>query len=848
MMGLTFLTLRRCAQRAYFHFVTTFEGASISVARFPWIESRVMSLASGTLAGDKVKDVGVAEVASRSRKGKPVPIFHGADFSQYRRGIICAILYFLGARVGFLLTPQPHPVSTFWPANAILMAMLLPTPGKQWWSILVATFLAHLVVELGNNVPVSMVVCWYVSNCIEALVGAACIRRLVGFPIRFDTFRRMTGFIIAGPFLAPFVSSFIDAGFVKLIHWESDSYWEIYRMRFLSNALATLTVVPVMVMVGPLSTKKFRNLPWKRIFEGFILMGGLLAAGKILFLEDKLPVNIVSTLLYVPLPFLLWAAVRFGPLGLSTSMLMTALLTIWGAIHGLGPFGQMTPTQNVFSLQIFLIVMSVPLMLLSVVLEERKNVVQALSESETRFRVAADAIPAMLWMSGTDKRCTFFNQGWLDFTGRLLTSELGDGWAEGVHPDDLPSCLQVYTNSFDQRKHFRMEYRLRRKNGSYGWILDEGIPRYSVDGTFEGYIGMAVDITRAKETEAALGQSEKRFREVVESQPDLVCRFLADTTLTLVNEAFCRFFGKQRKELVGRSLLQLIPAQEHDRVSERISFMVQSPKIATFEYKTPTTCGVENWHQWIVYPAFDEAGHLVEFQATGRDITEQRKAAESLRVTNDQINKLARQLVHAGEEERRRIARELHDDFSQKLAAHAIALSNFGQSVVAGDSSVLERLEKLQDQAVSLSEDLRLVAHELHPHRLEQVGFESALRSFCGEFSALTQLKISLALELNGILPSDVALCCFRVVQESLRNTARHARAMKVQVYVHAVAGNLVLLVADDGVGIEERKRKEAEGLGLTSMAERIEMLSGEFHIGKRKTGGTLVAVEIPIT
>jgi signal transduction histidine kinase len=233
---------------------------------------------------------------------------------------------------------------------------------------------------------------------------------------------------------------------------------------------------------------------------------------------------------------------------------------------------------------------------------------------------------------------------------------------------------------------------------------------------------------------------------------------------------------------------------------------------------------------------------LVGAWIAGRTIHARTGRAEQLEREQEQV------AAAAAEQERRRIARELHDDFSQKLAAHAIALSNFRQIVVAGDSSVLERLEMLQDEAVSLSDDLRVVAHELHPPRLERAGLESALRSFCDEFSALTHLKIDLNLEVERTLPADVALCCFRVIQESLRNIGKHARALQVQLYIHEVDARVVLLVADDGVGIEEQKLEVAGGLGIISMAERIELLSGKFHIGRRKTGGTLIAVEIPIT
>lgn len=126
---------------------------------------------------------------------------------------------------------------------------------------------------------------------------------------------------------------------------------------------------------------------------------------------------------------------------------------------------------------------------------ERKRAEEALRESEARFRNMADKAPVMIWMSGTDKLCTFFNKGWLDFTGRNLEQELGNGWAEGVHQADLDRCLEIFNESFDARKEFAMEYRLRRNDGEYRWILDKGVPRVEPDGTFIGYIGTCIDIT-----------------------------------------------------------------------------------------------------------------------------------------------------------------------------------------------------------------------------------------------------------------------------------------------------------------------------------------------------------------
>lgn len=152
---------------------------------------------------------------------------------------------------------------------------------------------------------------------------------------------------------------------------------------------------------------------------------------------------------------------------------------------------------------------------------EQRRLQLELEGSEARFRLLGDSAPIMLWIAGRDARCTSFNQRWLEFTGRSMDTEIGDGWVEGVHPEDLQHCMDTYLTAFVHKRAFRMEYRLRRADGQYRWLLDTGLPRYSPEGAFAGFIGSCIDVTDFREATDALrvmkGQLEGRVKEAGEA-------------------------------------------------------------------------------------------------------------------------------------------------------------------------------------------------------------------------------------------------------------------------------------------------------------------------------------------
>jgi PAS domain S-box-containing protein len=159
---------------------------------------------------------------------------------------------------------------------------------------------------------------------------------------------------------------------------------------------------------------------------------------------------------------------------------------------------------------------------------KRRRVESSLRETEERFRLVTNAAPVMIWASDVNKLCTYFNDSWLTFTGRSIDQELGNGWAEGVHREDIDGCLAIYTRAFDRRQRFRMEYRLRRSDGEFRWILDAGVPRFAPDGSFCGYIGSAVDVTDQKLAEAALSGLNRKLIRAQDEERALIARELHD--------------------------------------------------------------------------------------------------------------------------------------------------------------------------------------------------------------------------------------------------------------------------------------------------------------------------------
>ena len=312
--------------------------------------------------------------------------------------ILTAIGYYAGTVLGFGFTPKGQPNSAFWPPNAILLAGFLLVPRRLWWTLLVLTLPAHMGAQLRAGVPLWTAIAWFSTNSSEALIGAFCITEFIRPTRLFESARGVLIFIGFGVLIAPFATSFLDAAAVVLTGW-GHGYAPIGAERFWTNALAELTIVPSILLVGPNLASWIRNRRFSRFAEAVAL--GITAVALTVWVFDYSYRELPSTpvLVYLPLMLLLWATIRFGPAGVSLCTLIIAPTSIWHMIKGQEPFPYASLPHNVMWFQILVCMVVVPLLFWAATLTEARTIQESLrrvagslinTQEKERHRIARE--------------------------------------------------------------------------------------------------------------------------------------------------------------------------------------------------------------------------------------------------------------------------------------------------------------------------------------------------------------------------------------------------------------------------------------------------------------------------
>lgn len=426
-----------------------------------------------------------------------------APARSFAAAVVVALGYYFGVQVGLALTFATSPVSTVWPPNAILLAALLLTPPRLWWLPVAAILPAHFAAELYLGVPLTMAACWFVSNVTEALLGAGLMFRILGGAPRFDRVRDLVVFLGCGVVLAPVLSSFLDAGFVALVGWRyNGEYWQVWRVRLFSNALAALTVVPLIVIWFQRGGEHLRRLTFAECAEVFALLAGIGATSAVVFLQSHQP-GASAVLMYAPLPFLMWAAIRRGVGSVSLCVVIVMMSAIMGVLTGRGPFASSTPESAAFNVQVFLIIAASSLMLLAASFAElRRARANELQHRESlNLALGASQMGIWDWNIGENRIVWRLDQhgGAIAPTpaGPLSLAEV----LERVHADDRAVVRGAIDDAFATGDTGDVEYRILHA-GEFRWTFSRGKLLTDTRGVPQRIIGVSRDITDRKSQES----------------------------------------------------------------------------------------------------------------------------------------------------------------------------------------------------------------------------------------------------------------------------------------------------------------------------------------------------------
>ena len=353
--------------------------------------------------------------------------------------------------------------------------------------------------------------------------------------------------------------------------------------------------------------------------------------------------------------------------------------------------------------------------------------------------------------------------------------------------------------------------------------------------------GLLWQRARKRKAEAVLRESEKRFRVMADSTPSLIWMCDEQGKVTYLNEQWVAFTGSDKSAGYGDMWTAGVHPEDLPNASARLSQALRNHTAFSNECRLRRNDGVYRWMFGVASPRVDGDGSFAGFIGSAVDVTDQKLAQEAL-------ENVSGQLIAAQEKERSRLARELPDDICQRLAMISLKIEKVSKGWGRAKSSIPDQLEQIWQQCSTLTGDVQTLSHELHPSILDNLGLVTAVRSYCREVSEQKGVLVEFSGgNIPSSLPREVSLSLFRVVQEALRNGVKYSGQKHFEVRLQEISGQLELEVSDRGVGFDAMKTKKGGGLGLVSMAERINQVNGSFSIDSQPNVGTRIRARVPI-
>jgi len=409
--------------------------------------------------------------------------------------------------IGFhlLMIPSEPRMAIIWPANAILLAAFVSTPSRHWIGLAAVALVARLAIVFSTPLPVDATLAAAAGNLAQPLAAATCLRYWGSPRALFRSLSGITAFVALAAVAAPAIGSVVTA----IALWMAGALADVsqhVRLRFVTNVLGTLTLGPPLILLMLRSGPPTRA--WmSRAGEFALLLGALAAAEHLAPLAAE--GTIITSLLYLPLPFLLWAAVRYGPAGVSLALLLIMLLRF--SATALGSSGTGLMPGSLAQMQLVLIAMALPFFFLAALYRERRDVEQALRVEHERYGLATSAGGVGVWDWNLETSDIYVDPALkrlLGYADDEIQNRLDD-WGQHVHPDDVPVVMSESVDHIEGRTPaYEVEHRMLHRDGSIRWFVARGVVVERADGRALRMIGTDTDITERKATEQALERAQ----------------------------------------------------------------------------------------------------------------------------------------------------------------------------------------------------------------------------------------------------------------------------------------------------------------------------------------------------
>lgn len=481
---------------------------------------------------------------------------------------------------------------------------------------------------------------------------------------------------------------------------------------------------------------------------------------------------------------------------------------------------------------------------------ERKQAEEALRVSEERLRLAQQAARIGSFERDVRTGRVTWAEGLESLYGLPPGSVLGKTTAffnDLIHPADRERTAHLIQQALKTGQPTEGEWRAIWPDGSVHWIASRWQVLMDESGEPSRVVGINMDITERKQAEDALVElnrtlesqsallrsSEELLKTFVKNVPAAVAMLDREMRYVQVSDRWCTDYLPGREQILGRSHYALFPDMP-ERWKEVHRRCLEGETLRADDDRWEGQDG-PHWARWEVRPWKTADGTVGGILILAENITRRKQMEEAL-------SGMSRKLIEAQEQERARIARELHDDVSQRLAVVTVEIEQLRRD----PSRIRSRLQELQEQVGNISNDIQALSHDLHSSKLEYLGVPGGMKSWCREFAERQKLEIDFRHDVKSTLPIKLGICLYRVLQEALHNAAKHSGVKRIEVQLHEGSSEIDLIVKDSGRGFDVAAVEQSKGLGLTSMRERVRLVNGTITIESKPMAGTIIRARVP--